>query len=376
MFINSRILIVLAASTAGLALVLGGCSGGFAPTLPSPEAGPASIWGFVTEEGTGTPLSDVEGVTSDGVTLYSDTSGQDGGYAIADVPPGSRVASFAAAGYQTANYVVTVTEESTRLDPVLQSYGGPEVTNPPVINANAPVLNEASGTAVFSGTIDNLDSDTAVVILNGQQSVMDASGGTFNVTLILVPGTNYIRARATNAAGTAFSEEFTVEYTPPPGGEYYFRITLTWDRATDIDLHVWSPSDEHSCYWNESIGAGELDYDNTSGYGPENFTCDTLEDGRFKPAINYYSGSPAVGCVVRVTTGTLATGASVSEILGPFYLTAANHESGYPVTGNTASWWRPCDVLLSASGEVTVVAPDTSVGLSSVETGAAGIRTK
>jgi len=286
------------------------------------------------------------------------------------------VASFAAAGYQTANYVVAVTEESTRLDPVLQSYGGPEVTDPPVINANDPVLNEATGTAVFSGTIDNLDSDTAVVILNGQQSIMDASGGAFNVTLILVPGTNYIRARATNAAGTTLSEEFTVEYTPPVGGEYYFRITLTWDRATDMDTHVWSPSAQHSCWWNKSIGAGELDFDNISGYGPENFTCDTLEDGRFKPAINYFSGSPAVGCVVRVTTGTLATGASVSEILGPFYLTIANAESGYPVTGNTASWWRPCDVILSSSGEVTVVAADTSVGLSSVETGAAGIRTK
>lgn len=49
------------------------------------------------------------------------------------------------------------------------------------------------------------------------------------------------------------------------------QFTLLWDSEADLDLHVIEPGGKE-IYWEEPKGAfgGELDVDNTKGYGPEN----------------------------------------------------------------------------------------------------------
>ena len=58
-----------------------------------------------------------------------------------------------------------------------------------------------------------------------------------------------------------------------------------------------------------------------------------------------------------MVTGALAAN-GVNRVLGPYTLSVANGNGGYPVTGNTASWWRPCDITLGSDGTVQVVAAD------------------
>jgi hypothetical protein len=49
------------------------------------------------------------------------------------------------------------------------------------------------------------------------------------------------------------------------------QFTLIWDSQVDLDLHVVEPGGKE-IYWEEPVGnrGGELDVDNTKGYGPEN----------------------------------------------------------------------------------------------------------
>jgi hypothetical protein len=55
------------------------------------------------------------------------------------------------------------------------------------------------------------------------------------------------------------------------GGYGDIQVTLTWDNEADLDLHVVDPHGEE-IYWmhKTSASGGYLDYDNISGYGPEN----------------------------------------------------------------------------------------------------------
>ena len=49
------------------------------------------------------------------------------------------------------------------------------------------------------------------------------------------------------------------------------QFTLIWDSPVDLDLHVVEPGGKE-IYWEEPVGrrGGELDVDNTKGFGPEN----------------------------------------------------------------------------------------------------------
>jgi len=71
------------------------------------------------------------------------------------------------------------------------------------------------------------------------------------------------------------------------------QISLSWNTATDQDLYVTDPSGTEISYSNSfSETGGELDYDNTSGYGPENIFWQTdAPDGSYSVAVNDFTGS-------------------------------------------------------------------------------------
>lgn len=69
--------------------------------------------------------------------------------------------------------------------------------------------------------------------------------------------------------------------------------TLTWNREGDIDLWLIEPDGNKIYYANPySETGGELDYDNTVAYGPENIFYDetTPPSGKYEVWVHYYSG--------------------------------------------------------------------------------------
>ncbi len=68
-------------------------------------------------------------------------------------------------------------------------------------------------------------------------------------------------------------------------------VTLTWDNTNDIDLWLIEPDGTKIYYSNTtSSSGGELDYDNQTGYGPENiFYSGTPPTGTYKAYVHFYS---------------------------------------------------------------------------------------
>ncbi len=82
---------------------------------------------------------------------------------------------------------------------------------------------------------------------------------------------------------------------------------------TDIDTYVIDPTGDYSCYYHKvTADGGELDYDCTTGYGPEHWTLmdtDTLSlDSPYYVRLHYYSdhgNSPSNYTVnVKLNEGT------------------------------------------------------------------------
>jgi hypothetical protein len=206
------------------------------------------------------------------------------------------------------------------------------------------------------------------LVLNGSEQTIPLDGSyRFSALVFLTSGTNSIVIRASNCRGNSLSQPILAQCT----ASFLFRVTLTWNAATDMDLHTWGPGSgggtQHSYYGTETIDAGTLDYDNTSGYGPENFTAHgaPIVPGRYAVGVNYFSGAVPVDCTIRVTVP-----GSGAVDLGPHTLATPNGNSGYPVTGTTASWWRAADIIVASDGSVSVVAPDTGIAYTSAVTGA------
>jgi hypothetical protein len=77
-------------------------------------------------------------------------------------------------------------------------------------------------------------------------------------------------------------------------GSGSLQINLTWSSVnSDIDLHVIDPSGTEIYYnrKNSSTG-GQLDRDDTNGFGPENiYWIGTAPDGQYKVWVEYYGGN-------------------------------------------------------------------------------------
>lgn len=84
------------------------------------------------------------------------------------------------------------------------------------------------------------------------------------------------------------------------------QISLTWDTRSDIDLWLIEPNGNKIFYANKmSSTGGELDFDNTLEYGPENiFYKNIAPAGSYKVQVNYYGGTPLTNFNVVVKKGT------------------------------------------------------------------------
>ncbi len=67
-------------------------------------------------------------------------------------------------------------------------------------------------------------------------------------------------------------------------------VTMMWNTdRTDVDLHVLEPSGEECFYKNRNTRAGgKITRDVTEGFGPEMYTLDKAQDGKYKIMANYF----------------------------------------------------------------------------------------
>lgn len=70
------------------------------------------------------------------------------------------------------------------------------------------------------------------------------------------------------------------------------RIVLSWnDTPSDLDSHLFLPNGEHIAYYSKDVPDGELDLDDTDGFGPETITLNNLQYGTYKYYVADYTNS-------------------------------------------------------------------------------------
>ena len=137
--------------------------------------------------------------------------------------------------------------------------------------------------------------------------------------------------------------------------------TLTWNQSnTDVDLYVTDPAGDTAYYITDGTSSGlVLDFDNTSGYGPEHITltADTsgeVLDGTYTVRVHYYSNhrdedSLASGMVTIVVNEGQENQASESVA---FSFTTDNPSNASP--GSTGADWVDIADVDIANGIITL----------------------
>ncbi|MFO0606770.1 MAG: MopE-related protein [Polyangiales bacterium] len=91
-------------------------------------------------------------------------------------------------------------------------------------------------------------------------------------------------------------------------GNGQLRVTLTWSRAGDMDLHVVPPCGTEIYYARLSACGGTLDHDDIPGTGPENiFWAGTPASGTYVVCATPYGISGATTFTLTVNRGTTVT---------------------------------------------------------------------
>lgn len=94
-------------------------------------------------------------------------------------------------------------------------------------------------------------------------------------------------------------------------GQGALRVTLTWDRPGDVDLHVVTPGGREIYYGARTQDGGDLDRDDTTGTGPENvFWASSPPSGTYLVCVVPFRVSGATNftlSVVRTPGGEVTT---------------------------------------------------------------------
>jgi hypothetical protein len=104
-----------------------------------------------------------------------------------------------------------------------------------------------------------------------------------------------------------WSSPRTIKFKALAVGTGDVQVSLTWDTQSDIDLWLTEPNGNKIYYANKiSTTGGELDFDNTIEYGPENiFYNNVAPSGTYKVQVKYYSGTPLTNYNVVVKKGNI-----------------------------------------------------------------------
>jgi uncharacterized protein YfaP (DUF2135 family) len=170
--------------------------------------------------------------------------------------------------------------------------------------------------------------------------------GSFSVPVILNNGKNAFRfvtkgvvrvegyPKLIDIPNNTYRYPFSLTSTVDPA---VILLTLTWDKpGTDLDLYVIDPNGDYSAYNHKNTAdGGELDVDDTDGFGPEHWTL-TASDvvrcgGNYKVRVHYYNGNVGTNFSVRLRLyeGTDAEKDYPNRLSG--YLNASNSGNDGPL---------------------------------------------
>jgi len=168
------------------------------------------------------------------------------------------------------------------------------------------IVNDSSGTGLVLAGV-------RVTIVGGSQVATTDSLGSFSiiapvgsVTLhFALAGYMFVDQSVTVLEGeTVSANDSVVAYPTLAAGQY--RMVLTWGALPyDLDSHLWLPISEDVYFGHQvaSDGSANLDWDDTSSYGPETVTISTVKPGTYSYSIHNYSGSPAMGPSSQAVVG-------------------------------------------------------------------------
>jgi hypothetical protein len=181
-----------------------------------------------------------------------------------------------------------------------------EVTTSPVIER---VLS-------ISGKIANPELATAIMFLDNDFEhpiQLNLNNGTFTQQIALSGSATEVQHTIKVIASSGSNEaEDTMNFTSlvPLTA---LRMTLTWDTPeTDVDFWCTDPNGDRCWYVTDGTPSGlVLDFDDTTGWGPENITTTTIIPGDYLVQVHYYDdwggeGSVGSNCavVIRQNEGT------------------------------------------------------------------------
>lgn len=153
----------------------------------------------------------------------------------------------------------------------------------------------------------------ARITANGITTIVPVSSdGRFESSVIMYLGANTVKAQGFNGNNPSTREEI-ITLTGIDAGSVRRNalipsrvvFVLRWDTATDIDIYSKDSLGETIWYRNRTVALGNLDVDDTSGFGPEvvSYRADgnsAYANGEFDIDVHYYSGSPSTNYTIDV----------------------------------------------------------------------------
>jgi len=200
------------------------------------------------------------------------------------------------------------------------------VTTPGTLNS---LMTDNEKQHVTDLTVTGNIPDTAtnvdrVIISNGDvKTVTTVSGNTFSAKVVVAMGSNALIVQGYNSSDLTkpLTKEKIVNVTGvenTAGGRNALipsRVVyvLQWKtNGTDIDIYSTDKNNGTIWYSNKTVTPGVLDYDNTSGYGPEVISYrhndnNVFQDGSFDVDVHFFSGSTATAYSIDVILNEMDT---------------------------------------------------------------------
>ncbi|MBN2461030.1 MAG: PEGA domain-containing protein [Candidatus Cloacimonetes bacterium] len=270
---------------------------------------------------------------------------------VQSLVPGSHHVRLYLAGYNEYNEYFDIADGETYVIDAILSVPQYPV---PVFTIYSPLDGESFNDNVVHvmGSIElengnPFTGDTAIMTLNDFDQEIYVYYGSFDEYISIGSGTNHLSFRANSPNGdTGVSDEITIygNFVAPD-----IEVVLTWNSPTaDMDLHIWNPFGEWCYWWNMIISDGSLDIDDTSGYGPETFTCQTANVGEYVVKVNSFDldEDPYTDCTIQVYfEGQLA------GTFGPHRFTVDDGMENWDEDEHPA-WWNVVNIVVTGNREI------------------------
>ena len=243
-------------------------------------------------------------------------------------------------------------------------------------------------TVTLSGTVESGEVlvEKLEVLLNDTttfDATLDPNTGAFSVPISLVSGVNkltfvtkgyVIVDSAGRSSLTAVPNTRLAPFELVYNNAATVLVTLAWNTDdTDLDLYVIDPTGDYSAYYHKTTAdGGELDYDDTNGYGPEHWTLlssDTVRWGQnYRVRLHYYSDHQSETSTVPTrwtVTVSLYEGTARTQTFFYTGVLAYDNSSNYEPLDSGADWADVC--------VITPVETTSRVAAAHAEMGARGV---